>query len=631
MNGPLEGRLERDPMPEFARLSVVLLPLVVSVSCSTLQPKGAGDGGDGVFRESAADVVNRAPSSMSLPGETKGVNDPASQRTQADYHFALAETYSLQGDSARAAEEYKLTLIYDSSSPQVRVRLAAEYVKQGLVSEALEQAKIAVAADPNFIDGHLLLGGLYSALRVYDDAIKEYRLVQTISPENAEAPLFVGAILAEQKKYAEASEQFEKLGKGANNVNAHVAWYYLGRVRLEEDKEKNAARAEAAFERSLALRPSYTEATAALGSLYESSGRKEKALHLFENFQEKFGPSSVIAEDLSRLYIENKDYTRAFEQLAIMESGDPTDINIKAKMSFILIEQQKYQEAVTRLEGILAIEPSSDKIRFYLGAVFEELKDYKSAVTHFEKVPIGSSYYAESVVHSAYLYKVLGDYGKAIATVTAGIKAKDDHAPFYALYASLLDDTKQYDKAIEMLKGAVARLPDQPQLYFFLGNMLDHVGDRAGGITAMKKVLELDKDHVQALNFLAYTYADGGNDLVAAESMARRALELQPEDGYILDTLGWVLFKRGQLGESIRTLEAAYKIQPNEAVIAEHLGDAYYQNQMPEKAKKLYLRAVENESNVATLEKIRSKIAAINKQVQAAGLGDESRKPASAH
>ena len=243
---------------------------------------------------------------------------------------------------------------------------------------------------------------------------------------------------------------------------------------------------------------------------------------------------------------------------------------------------------------------------------------------------MGSSYYNESIVHSSYLYKLLGDYPRASKVVEAGIKVKEDHAPFYALYASLLDDQKQYQKAVSMLSDAVKKIPDHAQLHFFLGNMQDHVGDRDGTIKSMQRVLELDHDHVQALNFLAYVFADGSRDLDEAESLARRALDLQPDDGYILDTLGWVLFKKGSLPESVRVLEAAYKKQPGEAVIAEHLGDAYYQSQMPEKAKKLYQRAAESENNVTSLEKIRAKILAVDQQIQAVSSKEVPRNPAAA-
>ncbi|RYZ77119.1 MAG: tetratricopeptide repeat protein [Proteobacteria bacterium] len=618
-----------------ASLRVVTAAAAVAVvglaGCATTG-KTTADSGLATYQESAVDVVNRAPTSMSLPDQTKAgfVLDNAALSAKADFHFTLAESLSLEGESAKAIEEYKLTLVYDPNSAQVRLRLAAEYVKSGLVSEAVEQCKAALEIDTKHVDARLLLGGLYSAMRMYDDAIAQYRVVVGNDAENFEAPLFIGAILAEQKKYKEAVEQFETLANNKDNPTPHIAYYYIGRIKLEESA-KNTAVAEAAFKSSLKSKPSYTEALIALGNLYEGTSRKMQTIALYRDFQEKNGPSAQVAEELSRLYVEQKDYSKAYEQFAIMESNDRTDVNVKAKMAFILIEQRRYPEAIERLEAILSLEPSSDKIRFYLGAVFEETKDYKSAQTHFEKVPVGSSYFKEAVIHVAYLQKMDGDYNKAIATIENGIQKDPDQPQFYALYASLLDDTKQYKRGVEMLNSATAKFPEHAQLQFFLGSLQDRVGNKDGSIDSMKKVISIDKDHIQALNFLAYAYADQGKNLDEAEQLVRRAASLQPNDGFIMDTLGWVLFKRGKTAEAIRTLEAAYKMQPEESVIAEHLGDAYYHSQMPEKAKKLYVRAAELDRNVANADKIRAKVVAIDRQVQTLGTDSAvgERKPAS--
>ncbi|MES2856253.1 MAG: tetratricopeptide repeat protein, partial [Bdellovibrionota bacterium] len=598
---------------------LLALAAVFLAGCATIPGLDSG-----YFRDSSADVVNRAPQSVSIPQDINTL-DETQLRSKADYHYTVAEAYSLEGNSNRAIEEYKLTLVYDPQSSQVRVRLAAEYVRQGLISEAVAQAKAAVEIDPKNNEARSLVAGLYSALKMYDDAIREYRQVIANDPDDEEAPLFVGALYAEQKRYAEAAQVFESMTKKKTD-NTHLAWYYLGRVRMEGGGKGATGKAELAFKESLKAKPSYVEAIVSLGQLYEGTDRKELARTTFESFQERSGPNPAVAEELARIYVEKRDYAKAYEQFSVMESFDREDFNVKAKMAFILIEQEKFKEAILRLEEVLAAAPDSDKIRFYLGAVYEEVKDYSAAIVHFEKVPAASSYYKESIVHSAYLHKMAGDYPKAVATIEAGIKNLDDHPPFYALYASLLDDMKEYQKASVMLEKAVAKFPDNAQLYFFLGNMQDRLGQKDEVIGSMKKVLLIDKDHVQALNFLAYSYAELGINLEDAEKMARRALELQPGDAYVLDTLGWVLFKRGEVAEAVRTLEAAYKAQPDESVIAEHLADAYYQQQMPERARKLYVRAAELEKNVKNAEKIRSKLASIDSQIQNA---DGGRAPAS--
>ena len=365
----------------------------------------------------------------------------------------------------------------------------------------------------------------------------------------------------------------------------------------------------------------------------DTANRRPQAIRLLADFQAKYGPNSNVAEDLVRYYIDAKYYNRSFAQLEIIVKADPDDVGARTKMAYILIEQQKYAPAILRLEEVLAKDASLDRPRFYLGAVYEEIKDYKSAIKNFEKIQFGSSYFQESVVHTSYLYKLNGDIAKATTTIEGAIKTQDDYAPFYALYASLLDDQKAYGKGVAMLKVATQKFPDNAQLRFYLGSMQDRVGDRESTIANMKETLRLDHDHVAALNFLAYIYAERGQNLPEAEQMVRHALTLQPKDGYIMDTLGWVMYKQGKVQEAIKMLEAAYKTQPDESVIAEHLADAYYQQQMPERAKRLYMKAAGLESNAQTLTKIREKIAAIDRQTQV--LGDESaqsgRQPASEH
>jgi tetratricopeptide (TPR) repeat protein len=583
------------------------------------------------FRDSAADVTNRAPDSLSVPQDaaTGSQIDALQMRSQADYHFTLAETQSLDGNSQRAIEEYKLTLIYDPNSTIVRLRLAQEFVRQGLITEAMEQAKLALETNPKLVEAHMLLGGLYSALRMYAEALETYRAVEKLDPANLEAPMFIGALYAEQKKYPEALAQFDALARNKDNQAPHLAWYYSGRIHLELNKPDARAKAETCFNKAIAEKPEFVDAVLALGQLYELEGKRVQAKNLYARYQETRGPDAGVAEALSKIYMEDEDWDQALDQLEVVEARNEDDLNVKVRVAFIYIEKKRYPEAIVKLQDILTRAPDSDKIRFYLGAVFEETKEYKGAIAQFNKIPAGSQYHTEAVVHSAYLNKMAGDYEEAVRVVEKGIQEEPDHPQFYALYASFLDEMKKWDRGVTMLSAAIKKFPENAQLYFFLGSMEDHLGKTDQTVADMKHVLELEPDHVQALNYLAYTFADKNIDLDEAERLARRALNLQANDGYILDTLGWVLFKKGETAEAVRTLEAAYKVQPGESIIAEHLGDAYYRQQLPEKAKRMYQKAMESETDQGTVRKIQNKLVSVEKQQEQIGLVKHDRMPAS--
>ncbi len=118
------------------------------------------------------------------------------------------------------------------------------------------------------------------------------------------------------------------------------------------------------------------------------------------------------------------------------------------------------------------------------------------------------------------------------------------------------------------------------------------------------------------MNYLAYTYAELNRDLSAAEELSRRALEMQPNDGYILDTVGWVLFKKGKMEEAIRYLERAYREKSDEAVIAEHLGDAYFRYELWQKALRMYRKAAELETDTEKSRRIHEKVVGAESQQQ---------------
>lgn len=585
-----------------------------------------------LFKNSALHNINPAPESMSPPkvvdDETKMI-DPTYVSSQADYHYSLGEALSLDGNSERAIEEFKLTLIYDPQSVMVRLRLAAEYIKAGMITESIEQAEFAVGVNPESLEGRLMLGGLYSSLRMYTRAEDQYRILREYYPENQDVPIYLGALFAEQGRLDEAVEHFDALAKDKEFKKPELAYYYKGRILAEKGGTENIKRAQKAFMSALSLQPESEDSVLALSKTYEAMGQGDKGLKLLESFQDKFGPKRKVTERLGQVFLEQEEYSKALIQLEYAEGFDSDNLNTKVKIALVLIEQKQFPRAIKKLEEILTIAPESDKIRFYLGAVFEETKDYVRAIDEFARIPSGSSYYPEAVIHVAYLHQKQGDRGNSIKAIEKALAQRDDVPQFYAFYASLLDEEKQFDQAIKMLTKAIEKFPDNTQLRFFLGSMHDRKGQKDKTIAEMKRVLELDENHVRALNYLAYTYAESNLNLEEAESLARRALELKPDDGYILDTVGWIMFKRGEVEGAIQYLEAAYRHQHTEAIIAEHLGDAYYRFQLVEKAKKMYLRALEIEEDDKKIKQLKVKIVGIERQEKPKDKEDKLRTPAS--
>ncbi len=580
------------------------------------------------YYEASFDDHNRAPLQFAPPAmpTNEGPLDETYIRTQADYQFAMGEALSYEGQHLKAVEAFKMVTVYDPKSSHVHLRLAAEYVRLGMITEALGQSELALQKNPKFVDALLLLGGIHSTLKLYNKAIENYESVLKVEPSNTEAPLYLGAVYAEQKKFDKALRYFEMLAKNEDYESPYLAHYYVGRLRSDQEGEGNQKLAIQSFRKALELKPAHLDSLKSLAEVLEKKGQHKEALSLYVQFQREHGPNLKVAELLAQKYLENEDYDAAFAQLEMLEDSSDDPISVKLRMALVLIEKKKYGVAVEKLHEVLRQVPESDKIRFYLAAVYEEMHENEKAIEHFLKIQPESSFYGESVVHAGYLLKKEGKLDKAIDVVGNALTKKEDVPQFYAMYASFLDEKGAYKEAVALLEKGVLKFPDQVQIRFFLGTVYDRLGEKVRVVENMKHVIEMDPNHVQGLNYLAYTYAEKDINLEEAEKLVRRAMELEPKDGFVMDTYGWILFKQGKLKDSIRILEAAHKYQPQEAIIAEHLGDAYYKVQMIGKARSMYMRAFEFETDDVKRQQIEAKITALDRQDIK---GSAQRQPAS--
>ena len=127
----------------------------------------------------------------------------------------------------------------------------------------------------------------------------------------------------------------------------------------------------------------------------------------------------------------------------------------------------------------------------------------------------------------------------------------------------------------------------------------------------MRKAIELNPRNAAALNYLGYTLADMGVQLDEAERLIRRALELQPNDGIYIDSLGWVYYQRGEYKRAVEQLERAVELAGEDPTIVEHLGDAYQRLGQSASAIRVYRDALLRSKESAQIERLKGKIQAL--------------------
>jgi len=190
--------------------------------------------------------------------------------------------------------------------------------------------------------------------------------------------------------------------------------------------------------------------------------------------------------------------------------------------------------------------------------------------------------------------------------------AKPGDVELVGLLASLYQERGEVSKAIELMQQLVARQPENDQYHFTLGVLYDEVKNKDASIAEMRRAIQLNPQNAAALNYLGYTYAEMGIELDEAERLIRQALALSPNDGFYIDSLGWVFYQRGEYDKAIQQLERALEIAGDDPTICEHLADAYVRVGKSRDALRLYQEALTRAKEGAQLERLKAKIQSLD-------------------
>lgn len=576
------------------------------------------------YFDSSMNDHNRAPASISAPVEysSSHMSDEEDRKVKLDTYFLKGEMDSLEGKPESAIENFKSALHLDPESEVLSYRLAVEYYRKGQIRDALYWGEKSLEKKSERRETILFVAGLFSAQKNFDRAEFLYKKLIQKSATDSEAHLYLAALYSEKKNYPLAIKHFSLLVNQKSFEQRHLAYYYRARVYVESGAAGGIAKAKKDLQASLKIKPDFFDSLQILGRLIEKTDGKEAAIQFYSKYQKQNEPSSRLAEILSQYYIEKGDYDKAFSQLEILENTTEDQIQVKLKMALILIDKKMYDRAQYKLSELSQLVPESDKVKFYLAAVYQETKKLDKAVETFLEIQPASNHYEDSRIQAALILKNKGQLSEALQILKDSITKKSDNVQSYFVISQILEEQKNYTEAIGYLKTANLKFPKNSQINYYLGTLFDRVNDKENMLTHMNQVIEIDEEHVQALNYIAYSLAEMKKDLRRAEQLALKAEKLDQSDAFIKDTVGWVYFQKGDYVKAVQFLERAHKQLPDVGIIAEHLGDAYLKLKQKDKAFQTFQKAFELETDPEKKKMIQEKIVDVKNS-------ESNRKPAS--
>jgi tetratricopeptide (TPR) repeat protein len=307
-----------------------------------------------------------------------------------------------------------------------------------------------------------------------------------------------------------------------------------------------------------------------LASWQARSGRPDQARHTIEAVVNNT-PELSIAKSAMLADIDHPQIADAAQGIA----------EAYASMAGALRQQDSGDLPPLLLQLALNMQPDLTEARLIGAELAAAVHDDRRAADQLKQVAPGDPLAAVAALHLAAFEGRLGDTSKAEAVLEKLAADYPDQAQPLTELGDIFADAKNYPDAVAAYDRAIARLP-HPQkqdwiLFYARGIAQERVHDWPRAEADMKQALALAPDQPFVLNFLGFSWTEQNRNLDEAKQMIQQALAQRPNDGAIVDSLGWVLLRQGDVHDAVHTLEKAAELEPVDPSITGHLGDAYWQ------------------------------------------------------
>lgn len=536
------------------------------------------------------------------------VIDKTRLQAKADSLYLRAENALFYDKRKKALELYREALLFHGESSWLRGKLAEIYILEGLYSQAFLQYQTLLKNDPKNSNMRFYLTKLYKERGLYDEALNESRILLDKEPENFEFGFEKALILKNKGLHDKAIAQLSKMLLTANRTEK--IQLHLQKARIYRFLEKVSLQKKALNE-AIALNPVKEKFVNLIMGNYMSMGDLKGVKKYLLEYQKKNKNSVHVAKILSELFFSLNDKKSLYDQLKKLQSFGALDNFEAFRLAVLLVEKKQYNSAVSFFNDLLWDKKFTSSAYYFLGFISEQKQDISQAERYYQKVRFPDEYFFNARVRLAWMLKEDKKWPEALA-IMQNLHSQFQKAPrSFFTYARFLKEEGHFEEALEVLSQAEIQFPKQLDVLFLKGFYLGEMNRISESIEIMKKILDTNPDHVRALNFLAYTYAENKGPLKQAEKMARKALLLSPKSGYILDTLGWVLYKKGKWQEALLHLKQAFQISHEESVIAEHLGEVYRELKKFKKSAFYFKKAVELEKDNSKRKSLEKRMALV--------------------
>lgn len=524
---------------------------------------------------------------------------PAQINLPADAHiyraFVEGQLRLDDGDYRGAARLFAEAAAAEPGNSALILAQAEALLRAEEDAAALRVVESALLSSPRNIDLLLFLGNFHFSREEIPAAITYFQQVYDVDPAQESGAFHLVLAIIKSGDLDRAVALLNTMLE--RKPEYPVAELMLARIYREK---KNFSAAEAILHRLEKREPELDTPSLELGTLFESRQDWARAIGYYRTAVNLNPENIAIRHHLARIYIQQNDLSSALAEFGEILLQNPGDLEARRKIGLIHLERKEYSAAIPVFKALIESAPELDEVRFYLGTAYERQGEITQALPHFEAVSENADIYNDALMHRAFILNKLQRLDEATGLLEERLIRADVSPEIYLYLASLYEMNGQSEQALETLHKTRERFIDNAELAYRLGLLFERYHQPETAVAEMRRAIELDPNHAEALNYLAYYYAEQRENLDEALVLAQRALALKAEE-HILDTLGWVCFVRGDFDSARKFLAQAVEKAGDDPIILEHYGDALQAKKAFREAVVIYQRSLAVQPDNAAL------------------------------
>jgi tetratricopeptide (TPR) repeat protein len=520
------------------------------------------------------------------------------------YDMLLGEIALQRGDYALAAKTY-LELAKQSRDPRV-ARRAVEVANQGKLTDlAIEASRTWLDIEPQSPAALQVLAALLISAKKVDEAepvIDKLLSAEGVSMERGFLQLN-RLLTGNPDKAANLRVVKSLAAKHANLPEAHIA---VAQAAAAANDDKAAI---AAARRAGEMRPEWEVPAVLEAQILQKRSTSDAAKRLAQ-FVEKNPGSREGRLNYARALILDKKIAEARKQFEALLAANPKDTQLTYMVGVTALQLKDYTVAEDSMKRLVSNPEyrDPDGARYILGQIAEEKKDWPQAIKWYDQIQEGE----QAVPARLRTANAIAKQGKLDAARDYLHKASDDfpgqEVQFTVAEAQLLRDANRNGEAYDLLDKALKEEPEQPELLYDFALTAEKLEKYDVLEANLRKLIEVRPEHAHAYNALGYSFAERNVRLKEARALIEKAVDLAPEDYFILDSLGWVQYREGNLKSAAETLRRAYNGRPD-AEIGAHLGEVLWAMGERNDANRVWNESLktapDNETLLKTIKRLR--------------------------